>query len=218
MYSCQEKNSGILSLLWPGVPVYQDELPYFLPEGKVVFYADRSPRGETLDVIRVRKEQDSIEIDTRNGFLEAIHREREPLDSWETKAFSDLDRDDFWVFAKSRLVTQIPKRYFESRPVGKTYLLLEVLFNGFPYSYPVYRSLNLPHQKVMSQLINMMITASKPLSKEMDPRYTLLLMRSSKNMASFKVKLLQYIQSQQTEHDFLSFLHTFNSHDSVNSR
>lgn len=218
MYSCQERNSGIISLLWPGIPVYEDELPFFLPEGKVVFYADRSPRGECEGVIRVRKELDSIAIDTRAGFLEAIRREYGPLESWEAKAFSDLDMDDFWIFAKARLVTQIPKRDFDHKPSGKVYLLLDALFNGFPSSYPVYCELGMPHQKVMLQLINMMTTASKPLTPDVNPWYRLLLERSRKNMTLFKTHVLSYVQSKQTEYDFLSFLYNLRPHTSIYSK
>ena len=126
--------------------------------------------------------------------------------------------EDFWVFAKARLVAQIPKREFECRPPGKVYLLLEVLFNGFPSSYPVYCGLGIPHQKVMVHLISMMATALKPFPQDMNSWYRLLLERSRTNINSFKVQVLSYIQSKQTEQDFLSFLYNLRPHTSVYSR
>lgn len=206
MFSCNPEHKGIISIIWPDAIVFEDNLPFFLPDSRIIFYSNKPLTVQDSRIIHVTKNP-RIDISSREGFLEAVKYVLGGISDWEEKAFMETDPEEFWVLAKSRLVVQLHKNDFSSSQNSSVVKLFEMLFEGFRYTFPIYVNLKVSHTIVVLSLMTMMATSIKPEPNKYSSWYYGILNRNLKHIEHFKKCILTYVESNQSEHDFLSFLH-----------
>ena len=206
MFSCNPEHKGLISVIWPDAQVYEDTLPFFLPEGRIIFYSDCLLKIEDSRIITVRKELGNVELSTKSGFIEALKYVVGDLAPWEEKILLDLDTEEFWVYAKSRLVVPLHKNDFENTFNSSVVKLFSSLFTGFSYSFPIYSLIRVSYKSIMLSLITMMATTINPPENKFSNWYIGVLKNNSRYLEHFKKCVLNYLESKQKEQDFLSFL------------
>jgi len=206
MYFCKPEYKGLLAILWPDAHIFEDDLPFFLPEGRIVFYSKRPPRSE-VDVIQVYKSTGTIALHEKKGFLDALEQEV-GIDPGHKALFMALDETHFWPLVKTWTVTPLPKKMLMEQGNQGVVKLFRDLFRGFRPAYCWYKELGLPHQRVLLSLITMMNSTKNPDNPKYAHRYQKLLRENGRKMPTFKRALREYVESPQREVDFLSFLCT----------
>lgn len=207
VFSCKPEYKGLISLIWPDAYIYEDQMPFFLPNGRIVFYSDKYLNNEDDRIIRVTKDINRVELSTKSGFVKALKYVLGNIEPWEEKALMELGAGEFWVSAKNRLVAPMNKKDFDSGYDSSVLKLFEVLFSGFCYSFPVYSTMSMPYRSIVLSLMTMMISSVNPIEKSYSSWYIGILNRNAKYIDHFKKCVLSYVESKQTEQDFLTFLY-----------
>lgn len=207
MFSCSPEYKGLISIVWPDAKIFEDTLPFFIPRGRIVFYSDK-PLTEPDDrIIQVTKEQRNVELSTRPGLMEAVKAVSGGLEDWEFELLNKFDTEEFWFFAKCRLIAPFQKKDFSKDKDSSVIELFDNLFYGFRHTYPIYVRIRSSYKSIMLALMTMMISAVRPKEKRYSPQYLDLLSRNSKYIDHFRKCVMSYVESRQTEQDFLTFLH-----------
>lgn len=207
MFSCNPEYKGLISVIWPDATIYEDDLPFFLPDTRIIFYSDKPLNRDDDNIIHVTKEVKRIELSSKEGFIRALKHILGRLDSWEEEALLKLKGRNFWVKAKNRLLASYHKKDFKDDFDSSILTLFDALFKGYSYSYPVYVSMNKPYKTIVLSLMTLMINSVNNVDTERRDWYSGLLNRNSKYIKRFRKHILRYVDSKQTEQDFLTFLY-----------
>ena len=204
--SCSPDSVGILSFLWPDLPLYKDVVPLADSCVGFVFYSDaKLPdhlSGRT-DIVRVGT-SGGIRLDSREGIVEFFKGKGVCFSESRSVYLSQLEGEQFFREVKILSLAHIPRAKEEE---VITYVrILDNLFKGFKVSYPLYRKSGLHYKAIVSALLTMMSKVERYGDPSHSPNYRDVLYRSVSHLTKFKQSIVDYVDSDMGEADFLEFL------------
>lgn len=215
MYSAKTKD--ILYILFPEYYIYEDELPSFLPDGKYILYGgiNRCPEEtDTLKVIFISKNINHMpDLSKKDTLINYLISDRDVF--FEKDAIDVVLKMDFNVFWRTvpyfileKKIT--PRDLSDVSSIG-VYTLFEHISSGFVKTYPLYKKINQNYKTILSALVTMFSFCIdenlKASTKEHSPWFLGVISQNKKYLKKFKSSIIKYLNSDQSEMDFFTFLY-----------
>lgn len=195
----------LLEFLYPNYTIAINNLPPFLASDKVIFISSkRVPPRPDIDLIQIGYSSPK-KLDDRKIFLEFLEYSGRKMKDSVKQTLLLLDEDEFWEQAK--LIWIIGKSSYDLiTEEGSVYKLFLIMFSDYEEAYDIYRKTGLPYKVVFSSLLTMMLKSQQTENLVCSPGYKAALIKNSMFIQPYRKAVLNYIESIQSEVDFMQFL------------
>lgn len=198
------KDRGIVSFLFPGLPIYDGVVPPFSPHKSYVIFSSKDIEYSGKFIVQVKPFGDP-KVDTVQGFLSFLS-----LSKKVEEYLSSLDEEAFWKTAKLfRFLGGSSASFLEGR--STVFNLFVSLFEEYGVSYSIYRGLKESHRVVFSSLLTMMLKTRMVETLSVSSGYKRALIKNRQYMRQYSGSVIEYIDTEMEEEDFLSFLFAVSS-------
>ncbi|MCK9325334.1 MAG: hypothetical protein M0P69_07535 [Bacteroidales bacterium] len=207
-YSVSQDNEGLLSFLYPDRLILRnEEIGGFIPSGvPLIVYTERKNEPYPDRDCIIISHFNSTKLDTVDGLLEVLGT-RVKLRTDFVAYLRALDWLEFLELFKLVWVSRAIPDWFVEKAGGTVFDLFKVMFESFYQSYPVYRKLGKSHSALCSALLTMMIRCMEDKQVGVSISYWKALQANKTYLGYFKTCILDYVDSQMQETDFISLLY-----------
>ena len=206
VFSPGKAGRGMVSFLCPGRRVYTDR-DGFVGDKRIIYDSVGSYRGRSdQDVVYIRP-SGGWAVDTREGFLRYMSDYQGLVLSEGVRAYLNaLADDEFWgVVKRWSYLGKVPRM----REVDGRYMfdLYSEVFRSFPKAYAIYRRSGQSHRLVFSSLLTMVLKSLPGAMPLVSDGYKRLLLKNRRFVPRYRRKVLDYLDSDMQELDFVSFMY-----------
>lgn len=192
-------------MLFPGWRVVSDPLPPFIAENQLVVISERTkdpyPSKSTIQITH----RADVKLDSREGFIRFLQSRGVKITEDHQKDLSSLEDTDFWPLAKLMYITG----KYEAPEVARTgsiFQLFKGLFDSYAESYKSFRYAGVSHKQAFSSLLTMMLKTQHADTITASPFYKKALLANKLYYGYFQKAVLNYLDSEMKEPDFLALL------------
>jgi hypothetical protein len=205
---------ALLAIAFPNVPWVRAGMAVamsFVTAKRLIVFSedDLLPQFSDAEVIQIASTA-AIALNTRNGFLRFLASKGVRPTRYQLRQMLVLDDWDFWQMVKRAWLLKsfssvLPKTEADGVPTMLD--LFNVFFEDFGEVYRLYERMRSTwrHKQIISGLITMMIKTQNYGRRTVSPYYSKVLAKNAKYIELFRQKILDYLESEMNEIDFLSF-------------
>jgi hypothetical protein len=195
------KDIGIVCFLYPGYPVVSGLSEWMSGSGFIWVGEGRVPefRYPVVIVRRVGR----YRVDEVEGFCLFCKevKGREVPDR-----LRELGEEDFWVEVKRWYIDRGYPVNSVNVSESSVWKLFKALFGNFAEKYRLYREIGVPHQRLFASVVTMMSKVLDLGNPVINGNYRQVLMGYKPYYVLFRKRALEYVLSDRSEFDFLTFL------------
>ena len=207
---CYVEDRGILQFLFPEYDIYEENIPPFLNNKKIILISSAFKSREGCDIINIQKFSTKC-LNDRKIFQEFLVFCGYKISNDNVEYLKFLTSEECLGFLKVfYFLRKFPKRLPKK---GSVFNLFKNLFGSFSNSVEAYYELTENYKVVVTSLITMMSkTYDVDFVVGKNSEYSKLLRKNSMHVEIFKKSIVCYLETSKTEIDFLSFLYAL-SHE-----
>ena len=148
-----------------------------------------------------------VKVDTKQGFI-TILSERWALDDKLKGMLLALDDTEFWEAGKYFWLMGTLPYALGTDTTASVFKVFRALFSDYGTAYAMYRAMQRSYKAVFSGLLSMMLKSQAELvTADASPVYKRALQENRIYMGWFRRCVTDYLSSDRTERDFLTFLY-----------
>lgn len=202
-YSVSRDDFYILSILYPGIPIYSHKVfPMLMPK-KMIYVG--VAKAELYGTIINFSYGNQRSLANKTNVLSLLKKEKRMTERQE-KGFMEIDGDEFWELMKMFLT--YPKFALTmGEETASVFDLFCNIFVSFKDTYRIYRETGLNYRVLFSSLLTMMLKTQGVEEGIFSPGYKKILLRNKVHMPKYKGAVMNYLDSPQKEIDFIEFLY-----------
>lgn len=201
----QADDYNLVSFLWPDYKwVFYPYSP-FIQEKKLIVVCNNDLDLYPDKTCIYLTKHSGVKVDSKAGMVETLGQ-RWALDEKLKDTLLSMEEGEFWPAVKYFwLMGTLPSGTLTSEGSSSIFYLFKSLFQSFPESYRLYRTMGRPYQVVFSSLLSMMLKTKAEFVDGSD-YYRKVLRENRTYYAHFRKCVVEYIESELKEVDFISFL------------
>lgn len=204
-YTLAPENLGLLAIFFPQKRVVRDPLPFFIAETELVVVSERIPvayeQKKVIQVSRILGKR----LDSRDGCLEFLTGKGMKVAEEVHKDLLSMEEEDFWKKVKLAILLGHFQKHGEDE-ASSVFEIFSSMFESFDVAYKVYRRFTGNYKPLFSALLTMMAKTQLTDTPGISPGYKKVLLKNRPYYHHYRMKVLEYLETEMTELDFVTFL------------
>lgn len=204
-YSVDPQGFGLLKVLFPEHLILLEPLPAFVGRDDLIVVSERNldfyPRKRIIQITRAA----DVRLTSREGFLEFLKQRGIKITVEQQERMREVEDEEFWRIGKQMHV--VGHYVAESvEAASSVYHLFVNLYEDFSITYKCFVEAKQSHRMVFSALLTMTLKTQQIETLGVSPSYKKALMKNAIYYSFFRRAVLDYIETEMEENDFMAFL------------